>query len=196
MACYPGRLLARFDTLSIYHGTSVKRKRHPADGRRQCRHAECHPSIGRKAGIIVGFIDIGKGSAVIYFAQLLHRPIIYLMAAGLAALAGHNWPVWLGFRGGRGIGIIYGMLLLVPQPLLIMSIPAALTIALTRNFILTLAVMFLPLPLLSWLLHVSGEVIIYSMFLLCIAAMTHLMRTRNAVNKESPLPNTKANPCR
>ncbi len=151
--------------------------------------------LGRKAGIIVGIIDIGKGSAVIYLAQLLHSPLIYLMAAGLAALAGHNWPVWIGFRGGRGICIIYGMLLLlVPQPLFIVSIPAGVTLALTRNYILALAVIFLPLPFLSWFLHTPGEVTFYSMFLLCIAAATHFMRSRNAINSEPLAPKTKTNP--
>ena len=56
----------------------------------------------RVAGLVL-LLDLAKGIAAVLLARLLVGDAGAEVAAGLLALAGHNWPVFLGFRGGRGI---------------------------------------------------------------------------------------------
>ena len=73
--------------------------------------------VGKGPALVVFLLDLFKGTA----AVLLARAVLgnsahgWLVAAGLAALAGHIWPLWLGFKGGKAVATGLGMLLgLVP----------------------------------------------------------------------------------
>ena len=61
-------------------------------------------------GIIAGLMDLGKGAAAVLFAQWLGLPLWALLIAGLAAVVGHNWSIFLRFQGGKGALTIYGAL--------------------------------------------------------------------------------------
>lgn len=56
----------------------------------------------RIAGLVL-LLDLAKGIAAVLLARALVGDALAEVTAGLLALAGHNWPVFLGFRGGRGI---------------------------------------------------------------------------------------------
>ncbi len=60
-------------------------------------------TAGMKLAGLVLLLDLAKGIGVVLMARALIGDATSEVAAGLAALAGHNWPVFLGFRGGRGI---------------------------------------------------------------------------------------------
>ena len=53
-------------------------------------------------GVTVGIIDGGKGAVAILIAQVANIPQIAVLLTGVAAVIGHNWPVFIGFRGGLG----------------------------------------------------------------------------------------------
>jgi len=67
--------------------------------------------MGRGWAIGVALFDMAKGGLVVLAARLcgVADPWI-LAAAGLAGVCGHNFPVWLGFRGGKGVATSYGVL--------------------------------------------------------------------------------------
>lgn len=58
---------------------------------------------GGKFAALVLLLDLGKGILAVLLARQIIDSTAGEVTAGLAALAGHNWPVFLGFRGGRGI---------------------------------------------------------------------------------------------
>ena len=92
---------------------------------------------------------------------------------------GHNWPVFLGFRGGRGESTTIGVLMaLVTQPMLILAGPVLATLFLKKNTIITSCVLFIPLPMVCWWLGVSGMLVAYSVVLPCLVGVTHYLRTR------------------
>ena len=73
--------------------------------------------VGKGPALVVFLVDVFKGSAAVILARALLGAGAYgwLVAAGLAALAGHIWPIWLGGKGGKAVTTGFGMLLgLVP----------------------------------------------------------------------------------
>ena len=74
--------------------------------------------VGKGPALVVFVVDVFKGSAAVILARALLGSGAYgwLVAAGLAALAGHIWPIWLGWKGGKAVATGFGMLLgLVPS---------------------------------------------------------------------------------
>jgi glycerol-3-phosphate acyltransferase PlsY len=61
----------------------------------------------------VGILDVAKAAAPAYLGLIMGLGEGGAAAAGLAAMIGHNWPVWLGFTGGRGISTILGLMLVL-----------------------------------------------------------------------------------
>lgn len=135
--------------------------------------------FGSMAGITVGLIDAAKGSLAILIAQGAGVSQPDTLLAGAAAVAGHNWPIFLDFRGGRGESTTIGILLtLIPKPMLILAAPAILTLILSHNVILTSAVLFISLPFVSWWLKIPGAMVAYSLALCILVSLTHLYTTR------------------
>jgi len=61
--------------------------------------------LGPGPGLTVGALDMAKGWAAVAMAGWISdNPAVGIrLGAGLFAVAGHTWPVWLGFRGGKGV---------------------------------------------------------------------------------------------
>jgi glycerol-3-phosphate acyltransferase PlsY len=69
----------------------------------------------KRIAIPVVIFDLGKGALMVWIAQLLGLDITQQVVVGLAAIIGHNWPVFLHFNGGRGIFTSLGVIsMLVP----------------------------------------------------------------------------------
>ena len=67
-------------------------------------------TTGVKWGLLAGLLDAGKGIAILAIVKelgLVH-PLADLV--GLCAVLGHNYPVWLKFKGGKGVMVIAGLL--------------------------------------------------------------------------------------
>jgi glycerol-3-phosphate acyltransferase PlsY len=64
---------------------------------------------GVKAGVLVAVLDIAKGAAGVALAQRLSPMAEVPAAAGFAAIVGHIYPVWLTFRGGKGVATACGV---------------------------------------------------------------------------------------
>jgi acyl phosphate:glycerol-3-phosphate acyltransferase len=80
---------------------------------------------GAAAGLLTLALDAGKGYLAVWIAaRLAHGSIRWMIAAALAAVIGHLFPVWLGFRGGRGVATGVGVFL----PICWSAVVAALTI--------------------------------------------------------------------
>ncbi len=135
--------------------------------------------LGPKAGITVGIIDAGKGAAAVLIAQATSLPLVAVLLTGTAVVVGHNWPVFLGFRGGRGEATTIGVLLVtITRPMLIMAIPAIAAHLILRDTTKAGVVLFVPLPLICWLTGLEGALIAYSVALPCLVGFTHFLRTR------------------
>ena len=91
--------------------------------------------VGKGWGVLAFVLDAVKGFVPAFcFPRLLEAAPPWLgLACGVAAVAGHNWPVWLKFKGGKGVSTSAGMLLgIAPAAVGIGFAVFALTVALTR----------------------------------------------------------------
>jgi glycerol-3-phosphate acyltransferase PlsY len=69
--------------------------------------------VARWAVVPVGLFDVGKAAFPAWLAARLDLGLSMAAAAGLTAIIGHNWPVFLRFTGGRGLGCFMGVLLVL-----------------------------------------------------------------------------------
>ena len=113
--------------------------------------ANAFRQLGAKAGIGVFFADAGKGALAILIAQAASIPLVAVLLTGAAVVVGHNWSVFIGFRGGRGESTSIGVLLaIITQPMLILAVPTLATLLIKRNVVKASCVLFIPLPLACW----------------------------------------------
>lgn len=75
--------------------------------------------LGWKTGVTVFFLDFLKGAVPTAAALSFHCPIWIAIVAGLASFFGHLFPIWLGFKGGKGVAVGAGVAAVVlPLPFL------------------------------------------------------------------------------
>jgi glycerol-3-phosphate acyltransferase PlsY len=125
--------------------------------------------IGTPEGIFVGLIDIAKGAGAILIAQALNISELWVFGAGFAALVGHNFPVFAGFRGGRGTATVIGIfLVLAPKAVLVTLVVVVIPFFITLKFsaailigIALVVVGFVLLPLFIWLFEGSLMLVPY-----------------------------------
>ena len=141
--------------------------------------ANAYRELGPKAGIIVGVIDAAKGALAVAIAQSFSLSQNAVLLTGAAAVIGHNWPVFLGLRGGRGVSTTIGILyVLVTLPMLILTLPTFFILVWRRNVTPSMAFMFIALPFLGWWLKVPPVLIAYGVALAALIGITTFFRTR------------------
>lgn len=117
-------------------------------------------NVLRTAGYLPAFItlvgDVGKGVAAVLLARHFSGAGDFNLVAGLAAVAGHNWPIFLGFKGGKGVATIAGVLFAVrPLVALILLIVWLAVLLVFRYISLASIVVAVVLPLVLIILKVS-----------------------------------------
>ncbi len=136
-------------------------------------------NVDAKAGVAVGAIDIIKGALVIVLAMVLVDDTGMEMMAGAAALAGHNFPVHLRFRGGRGAATAVGILI-ASVPIIGLPIGAfcLVLLYLTHKATYPLAVFLVAIPVLTWPAGYSVALAIYVVAIAIAVGLSHFFTTR------------------
>jgi len=112
-------------------------------------------TTGRAVAVITLILDIGKGLFAVWLAaKLTTESPLWMSAAALAVMAGHAYPVFLKFRGGRAVASFIGAFLyLTPVPLLASLALFVIVVAATRYISLGSIVAAGSLPLGVWLIE-------------------------------------------
>ncbi len=98
--------------------------------------------LGSVWGIVVLVIDMGKGIAAVQLAHAVHSSdwlggelAFWKLIFGLVAVAGHIFPVFAGFRGGKGVATLFGVVLAIQPWVALISIGAFLVVVFLTKYI-------------------------------------------------------------
>lgn len=117
---------------------------------------------GKAAGVFTLVLDALKGSVAVLIARVVLGPSLdvgwWVAAAAIATIVGHIFPVWLGFKGGKGVATGVGVfLILAPVALLCAGVLFVAIVSLTRYVSLGSIVAAATIPLFVWLQSVFVE---------------------------------------
>ena len=138
--------------------------------------------LGKKAGIPVLFIDIVKGTSAVLLAFL--SPFVFesnqfvnlQLGLGIAALVGHVFPIFAGFRGGKGVATILGVVICLTPITSLMVLGVFLIVLLATRYVslssMTAGLSF-PFFLNVVLKNQNQTLLIFSLFVAALLIVTH-----------------------
>jgi glycerol-3-phosphate acyltransferase PlsY len=149
--------------------------------------------LGKKAGIVVLVCDILKGSLAVLLAnlsfyQISSNQFVNLqLALGISAVVGHVFPVFAGFRGGKGVATILGIVIcLTPITSALVLIVFLTVLILTRYVSLSSILAGISYPiLLKFILKNDNQTLfIFSIFVSILLVITHKKNISRLLKKQ------------
>ncbi len=129
---------------------------------------------GTPTAVAVLAVDIVKGLVPVLLAVRLDTGPWVTMLCGLAAIVGHNWSVFLGFRGGKGIATSFGVLVgLSPVAALAGAAVWILVVAITRYSSLGSLLGALAVPIVLWRLAQPQAYVVFGVIAAVFAIYRH-----------------------
>lgn len=142
--------------------------------------------LGWQAGLVVLVIDMGKGllaTLLIYkiaLGSVAIESVLLQIIAGLAAIFGHIWTIFAGFRGGKGVGTGAGMIIgLIPWAVVLGIIVFLITVVITRYVSLGSILGSLCIPAYLFMRHfalnadIPTPLLIFGIFVPVLIIFTH-----------------------
>ena len=168
----PSYLLVRFKT-----GEDVRQT-----GSRNAGTLNTYYRLGMMGGLVVLVLDAGKGVLAVLTPTLVGAPGWTVFATAPLVLMGHNWPVFLRFRGGKGAAVLLGVSLgLFPAVTAVCLIPIALVMVLFRNVVLGAATGYALVCVVLIIVGTEWPMVTLSALLTVLAGATYLFGFRRQV---------------
>ena len=143
--------------------------------------------LGKKGGLLTLVADMAKGFIPVLAVQQmgLGDPIAALV--GIAAFVGHLYPVFLNFKGGKGVATGFGVLLgLAPLAATILLVIFAAVAFSTRIVSLSSMVTAVAAPLLLWLFYYSPTYIMMATLMAIMIVFRHYANIQRLLNDTEP----------
>ncbi|MGB2714344.1 MAG: glycerol-3-phosphate 1-O-acyltransferase PlsY [Vicinamibacterales bacterium] len=136
-------------------------------------------TAGAGRAIIVMILDIGKGALAVAFAFLMTASVPLTAATGAAAVVGHVYPVWLRFRGGKGVAVAAGVFaVLAPLATLTAVSVFLLFVSVTRYVSLGSVAATIALPPAAWLTGAPIAVVVTTVGVAALIVFRHRTNIR------------------
>ena len=148
--------------------------------------------VGKGPALVVFLIDVGKGAAAVLIARALGLGDWIQVLAGLTALAGHIWSVWLGFKGGKAVATGLGMFLGLAWPVGLASFGVFLAVfSLSRYVSLASVLAAISLPLLMAAGTSSNANLVVALVAMLLVLWRHRSNIKRLINGTEPKLNQK-----
>ena len=143
--------------------------------------------VGKGPALVVFLIDVGKGAAAVLIARALGLGDWIQVLAGLTALAGHIWPVWLGFKGGKAVATGLGLFLGLAWPVGLASFGVFLAVfSLSRYVSLASVLAAISLPLLMAAGTDSNANLVVALVAMLLVLWRHRSNIKRLINGTEP----------
>ena len=151
-------------------------------GSRNVGALNAYRQVGLWAGLAVLLADTAKGVLAVTAPRLLGIDDWALFITTPLVVAGHNWPVFLNFRGGKGAAAIFGISLVIVPWLTVITIgPSILVMLLLKNVVLGAALGFILLNILLWLTGQGAQQVGLCLLLTALVTATYMLNERQHI---------------
>ncbi len=140
-------------------------------------------NVGRMLGpfsfVVILLLDLGKGALAVGMALYFGLRPEMVIAAMLAVVVGHNWPMQLRFHGGKGIATSLGALLAYDSwlPLILVAVMLP-CLAVSRNFTISGLLAFALSPLVAFLCGLENMEVVATSLLAILILVSHQKNIR------------------
>ena len=152
--------------------------------------------LGKKAAIFVLIGDVLKGIAACLISSLIIQQPTFepYVIGGLFAIIGHNWPIYFGFRGGKGALTAVAVAFMIDPITTFLLLALFIIVLLVFRFVslatITTGVFY---PVLSYLITNDIYIVVYSVLITAIIIYKHRSNIKRLINKEESTINSKIN---
>ena len=148
-------------------------------------------NVGKKPALAVFLVDVAKGAAAVLLAGILNPTSALIdwiqVLAGLAALSGHIWPVWLGFKGGKAVATGFGMFLGLSWPVGLACFGMFMAVfSISRIVSLASVVAAVSLPLLMAAGSASNANLVMALVAMLLVLWRHRTNIQRLINGTEP----------
>lgn len=140
--------------------------------------------MGKQMGLLTFLFDFGKGIISLLIGRALLGDLGGLLA-GISVVVGHNWPIFIGWKGGKGVAASLGVLLIIHWPSTLIAVLIGLIIGLSTRYVSLGSMCFLSsFPIIYFLISNSfyKEYLLLAIFLAVMAIIRHKSNIRRLIN--------------
>jgi glycerol-3-phosphate acyltransferase PlsY len=143
-------------------------------------------SYGKKLALLVAFADVAKGAVAVFLMRLVTADPRWAAAAGFAAILGHVFPLFYGFRGGKGVATAVGAFLALSPLALLVCLAVFLAIVATTRYVSLGSVVALALlpPVAGLFFHAPRAVVTVAGLTAILILVKHLPNLKRLARGE------------
>jgi glycerol-3-phosphate acyltransferase PlsY len=143
--------------------------------------------LGKTGGLLTLVGDTAKGFIPVLVVQQMGFSYSVTALVGVAAFLGHLYPIFLKFKGGKGVATSFGVLLgLAPLATMILLVVFAAVAFTTRIVSLSSMVTAVAAPLVLWLFYYSPTYVIVTAFMALMIVFRHYANIQRLLNGTEP----------
>ncbi|WP_156298951.1 glycerol-3-phosphate 1-O-acyltransferase PlsY [Streptobacillus canis] len=150
--------------------------------------------LGWKLGVLTLILDVFKGAVFVLVAKKMNLDDISIVLIGMAAILGHSYSIYLGFKGGKAVATSLGVfLVLVPKVIALLLILFFAIVIITQYVSIGSISCAFFLPILTYILYNNYVYTIFGIFIGMIVIIRHKSNIINLINKQEAKFFDKAN---
>lgn len=148
-------------------------------------------TLGLLPALVVVFGDIAKGAVPVLVGHYVAGSDLAAALGGVGAVVGHTWPMFAGFRGGRGVATSFGAFLaMAPLPAAAAIITGLVILAITRYVsLMSMLGVALGLGVMVWLVvagRMPAEYLVFGVIVTLSVELNHLSNLRRLLSGTEP----------